>query len=72
MLPRGKLPDRSDFVHFGTNLSGRVASWSEAAAIERDWAQDWAEWLAHCTPLRCYLCSLHRVWPARARRLHAP
>ena len=29
-LPRGKLPDRSDFKHYGLNHDARIAAWSQA------------------------------------------
>ncbi len=44
-LPRGKLPDRSDFTHFGSDLSARVACWSQGASMAQQLAQEFAEWL---------------------------
>ena len=31
-LPRGKLPDRKDFAHHGTNHSARIRQWKQAIA----------------------------------------
>jgi hypothetical protein len=32
-LPRAKLPDRSDFTHFGSDLAARMACWNQGAAM---------------------------------------
>ncbi|MFZ6726568.1 patatin-like phospholipase family protein [Undibacterium sp. MH2W] len=32
MLPRGKLPDRKDFFHYGTNHHERISAWKTAIA----------------------------------------
>ncbi|RZA12190.1 MAG: phospholipase, partial [Lysobacteraceae bacterium] len=45
-LPNGKLPDRTDFTRYGTDLAGRVAAWSRAVAQSQRLADEWAEWLA--------------------------
>ncbi|MDB5906848.1 MAG: lysophospholipase [Massilia sp.] len=29
-LPRGKLPDRKDFTHYGLNHDERIANWRRA------------------------------------------
>lgn len=44
-LPNGKLPDRSDFAHYGEDLDARVADWSAAVHASQALAQEWAEWL---------------------------
>ncbi len=44
-LPRGKLPDRTDFAHHGTNLAARVAQWSGAVGAAQQLADEFAAWL---------------------------
>jgi hypothetical protein len=44
-LPRGKLPDRTDFSHHGTNLAARVAQWSGATSAALQLADEFAAWL---------------------------
>jgi hypothetical protein len=44
-LPRGKLPDRTDFAHHGTNLSARVLQWSGATSAAKQLADEFAAWL---------------------------
>ena len=44
-LPRGKLPDRTDFAHHGTNLAARVAQWSGATSAAQELADEFAAWL---------------------------
>ncbi len=44
-LPRGKLPDRTDFAHHGTNLAARVAQWSGATSAAQQLADEFAIWL---------------------------
>jgi hypothetical protein len=51
-LPNGKLPDRNDFVHYGTDLAARVRAWSTAAAASAQLAQEFADWLAQPDPAR--------------------
>ena len=45
-LPNGKLPDRTDFTRYGTNLQARVQAWSAATAASRQMADEFQEWLA--------------------------
>ncbi len=45
-LPNGKLPDRNDFTHYGTDLQGRMKAWQSAAAAGRQLADEWQTWLA--------------------------
>jgi hypothetical protein len=45
-LPNGKLPDRSDFARYGTDLASRVRDWTRAVAESARLADDWAQWLA--------------------------
>ncbi len=44
-LPRGKLPDRTDFAHHGTNLAARVVQWSGATGAAQQLADEFALWL---------------------------
>jgi len=44
-LPLGKLPDRNDFMHYGTDTAARVRAWSAATAAARQLADEFAEWL---------------------------
>ncbi len=44
-LPRGKLPDRTDFAHHGTNLAARVAQWTAATSAAQQLADEFASWL---------------------------
>ena len=44
-LPNGKLPDRDDFTHYGSDLAGRVKAWSAAASASQQLADEFAAWL---------------------------
>ena len=44
-LPRGKLPDRTDFNHFGADLPGRVQAWGQAVAESARLADEFQAWL---------------------------
>lgn len=44
-LPRGKLPDRNDFAHHGTNLAARVAQWQGATSAAQQLSDEFAAWL---------------------------
>ena len=44
-LPRGKLPDRHDFVDYGTDHAARAAAWNAATAASRQLADEFAQWL---------------------------
>jgi hypothetical protein len=55
-LPRGKLPDRSDFKTYASDLPGRMTTWRRAVAESQRLANDFAEMLAqgaerHVEPL---------------------
>lgn len=41
-LPRGKLPDRSDFKTFGDDFDSRVRTWSQAVAMSTQLADEFA------------------------------
>jgi hypothetical protein len=45
-LPNGKLPDRTDFTRYGTNLQARVAAWTAAVGEAERLSAEFAEWLA--------------------------
>jgi hypothetical protein len=45
-LPKGKLPDRSDFTHYGNDLPGRVKAWTAAAKASEQLADEFQEWQA--------------------------
>lgn len=47
-LPRGKLPDRTDFKQLGT--TERIAVWLEAVARAQQLADEWQQWLARGCP----------------------
>lgn len=46
-LPNGKLPDRTDFPRYGTDLAARMTAWSTAVAASAQLADEFAEWLAN-------------------------
>ena len=49
-LPRGKLPDRTDFSHFGADLAGRVKVWRQAVAESARLADEFQSWLRRPDP----------------------
>jgi hypothetical protein len=51
-LPNGKLPDRTDFTHYGRDLAGRVRVWSAATAAAQQLADEFAQWLEQPDPGR--------------------
>jgi hypothetical protein len=44
-LPNGKLPDRTDFTHYGNDLAGRVKAWTAACSASTQLADEFAAWL---------------------------
>ena len=44
-LPNGKLPDRTDFVTYGNDLSARVKVWSDAVSASQQLVEEFAQWL---------------------------
>ena len=44
-LPNGKLPDRNDFLRYGTDVPGRIKAWGAAAAASRQLADELQAWL---------------------------
>ena len=49
-LPNGKLPDRTDFTHYGNDLAGRVKAWSAATSASVQLADEFAAWLERPDP----------------------
>ncbi|WP_053845191.1 patatin-like phospholipase family protein [Paracidovorax avenae] len=49
-LPDGKLPDRQDFLRYGTDTAARARAWSAAVAASRQLADEFAQWLAQGCP----------------------
>ncbi|MBI5278060.1 MAG: phospholipase [Burkholderiales bacterium] len=44
-LPNAKLPDRTDFARYGTDLKARMAAWNGAVSASRELADEFAQWL---------------------------
>jgi hypothetical protein len=44
-LPNAKLPDRTDFARYGTDLKARVTAWSTAASAAAQLADEFQQWL---------------------------
>jgi hypothetical protein len=44
-LPNGKLPDRTDFPRYGTDLKSRMAAWSIAVSASARLADEFAQWV---------------------------
>jgi len=44
-LPNGKLPDRTDFARYGSDLSARVCAWSAAMDASAQLADEFSQWL---------------------------
>ena len=44
-LPNAKLPDRTDFKRYGTNLQARVKAWEAAASASEQLVDEWQQWL---------------------------
>lgn len=49
-LPNGKLPDRTDFTHFGQDLASRVKAWQTATTASQQLADEFAAWLLRPDP----------------------
>jgi hypothetical protein len=50
-LPDGKLPDRTDFKRYGTDVAARAAAWCRAVAESRRLADEWDDWLHRGAPV---------------------
>ena len=44
-LPNGKIPDRTDFTHYGQDLAGRIKAWKTATSASQQLADEFAQWL---------------------------
>jgi hypothetical protein len=44
-LPNAKLPDRTDFTRYGTDLQARMKAWTGAVSASRQLADEFAQWL---------------------------
>jgi hypothetical protein len=44
-LPNSKLPDRTDFTHFGNDLAGRVKAWTAATRASQQMVDEFIAWL---------------------------
>ena len=44
-LPNAKLPDRTDFTHYGTDFAGRVKAWTAAVSQAQQLADEFAAWV---------------------------
>lgn len=51
-LPNGKLPDRTDFTRYGSDLSSRVKAWQTATGAAQQLADEFAAWLENPDPAR--------------------
>ncbi len=49
-LPGGKLPDRSDFTHFGDDLAARVVAWTRAVQESERLRDEFAQWVRSGNP----------------------
>jgi hypothetical protein len=49
-LPRGKLPDRSDFHFHGSDTASRLAQWKQCLQESQQLAQDFQDWLDQPDP----------------------
>ena len=49
-LPNGKLPDRTDFTHYGNDLAARVKAWNAACSASTQLADEFAVWLDQPDP----------------------
>ncbi len=44
-LPNSKLPDRTDFTHYGNDLDGRVKAWTAATRASQQMVDEFIAWL---------------------------
>ena len=51
-LPNGRLPDRTDFARYGTDLAARMKVWKAAASASAQLAEEFAQWLERPDPGR--------------------
>ena len=53
-LPNGKLPDRTDFFTYGSDLSARVKVWNIAVAQSQQLVDEFSAWIHHPDPLNVH------------------
>ncbi|MEY2801077.1 MAG: hypothetical protein RL513_661 [Pseudomonadota bacterium] len=51
-LANGKLPDRTDFTRYGTDLAARARNWNAAVSASQQLADEFAQWLQRPDPSR--------------------
>lgn len=51
-LPNRKLPDRTDFPRYGTDLKARMAAWNQAVGESQQLADEFAQWVERPDPGR--------------------
>ncbi|GAB3758607.1 hypothetical protein GCM10028796_04530 [Ramlibacter monticola] len=51
-LPNEKLPDRTDFARYGSDLQARIRAWTGAASASQQLADEFAQWLERPDPER--------------------
>jgi hypothetical protein len=51
-LPHGKLPDRTDFTRFGSDVAARARVWDQAVSASRQLADEFSQWLQRPDPGR--------------------
>jgi hypothetical protein len=51
-LPNSKLPDRTDFMRYGVDLSARMKVWNAAVSASAQLADEFARWLEKPDPAR--------------------
>lgn len=51
-LPNGKLPDRTDFTRYGSDIDARARTWNAAVDASRQLADEFAQWLERPDPGR--------------------
>ncbi len=51
-LPNGKLPDRTDFTRYGSDVDARARTWNAAVDASRQLADEFAQWLERPDPGR--------------------
>lgn len=44
-LPNGKLPDRTDFIHYGHDFAGRVKVWQQGVQMSAQLVDEFQSWL---------------------------
>ena len=44
-LPRAKLPDRDDFMHYGANTAARAHAWRTATSASQQLVDEWVQWM---------------------------